>query len=421
MDTEIIKEMLPYISFLGAFYTIMKYGAKTSRSVIDKWKVQEIDLGDIFDEITRGSLNTNTYISTEGFLLKYGQIFKPYSYLNSVWSPTTDKDVKEINNKNPLHQCKKEDLLFERERLWLPTQVIPHLSNIGCAFIYDSRFNGFTCNKDLSKSNNNNLLVEDNKYAKPILVLYDLKKHSQYINKKVSIKGKIIEVPSDISSLLNILPDNDIWEICSNFYRPKNESDNMICLSLLEDSSKIDFVDNYELYQNFDKLSIPLFVETKLDKLKNLNDETTKQLINSILPNTAAKINPLFENQILALHDEGEDAISFPSTNKIHVTYKNPGIVGFYTTTSLVDTEKYSSDLDDLSRYINNFAIDYKNLSKKHFGKSDKLNVTFLFDYNKKDLFRSRNSNISFYDEGQFNNGKSEVSNIIQWLEKNGK
>jgi len=422
MALELIKEYLPYITSLGFFYNILKFGPGVARSFVDKCKVREFDIGDIFDELTEGTLHANSYITTEGYLLKYGQVFKPYTHLNSGWNVSKEKDIiAQLNKKNPLHKGNKSDLVFERERLLMPTQVIPHLGEIGCAFIYDSRFSGFVSNKDLSKSSNTDLLIENNKYTKPILVLYDLKKHSQYINKKMSLKGKIIEMPQEIFSLLNIENDDDIREICSNFYRPKNENNNVICLSLLEENSKVNFGFNYNLDQNFDELSIPLFVETKLDKFRNLESEEASQLIYEMLPNTVHKLNPSFGEKAWLLHDEGEDASSFPSTNKINVMYKDPGTVGFYTTTSLVDSEKYSKDLDELSTYINNFSIDYKNLSKKHFGEKDKLDITFLFDYNKKELFKSRDSNISFSDDKQWSNQKTEVSDTLKWLGQKSK
>lgn len=427
MNWETVEKFGSCIAMLGTYLEAMKYCSKIPQVINNSFKYPEHDIGDIFNEIMQEDLHVGSNISTEGYLLKYGQVFKPYTHLNSVWSGTSDKDIQEINrvNKDPLHKCKKNDFVCERRRFYIPVQVIPPTRengcDIGCAFIYDSRFTGFTSSKDLLKASKKNLLIEENKYAKPILVIYDVKKHSQFINKKVHIKGKIVIVPSNILSLLNIIPDNDIWEICSNFYRPKNENENMICLSLLEDNSKINFVDNHNLNENFDELCIPLFVESTLDKFSKLNDDVASQLIYDILPNTVTKANPLYGSKAMSFHDEGEKAFSFPSTNEINVIYRNPGVVGFYTTTSLVDTEKYSRDLDELSRYINNFAIDYKNLSRKHFGEADKLDVTFLFDYNKKDLFKSRDSNICFSDEKQWSGHKNSVSDTIGWLGQNSK
>lgn len=174
-----------------------------------------------------------------------------------------------------MHQELREDeLLLKRRRLYVQTQVIPTFSNTGCAFMFDSRFSGFIINKDLTKPSTQDLLIDENQYAMPIVVLYDIKKHSQYINKKVHVKGTVIEVPGYIADSLNITYDNDISNICSNFYRPNNENINMICLSLLDDTSKIQFDSNLE--QNFEELSIPLFVEAKLDSLNIVDDKVVK-------------------------------------------------------------------------------------------------------------------------------------------------
>lgn len=412
MDLSELSTYLPYFNSIGTFLLIMKYFKSGVNFIKDNFTEHERDVNEIFDEVINEERNIGDYISTEGYLLKYGQVFKPYTNINSVWKPASELDINEIKTKNNIISNKnKKDFYFERNRTYLPIQSINPLSNIGCAFIYDFRFSGFTRNKDILLNESTELLIEDNKYSRPMLVLYDTTKHFKYLNKKVWLKGKLREVPKEIIESLNITYDDNIREICSNFYRPYNENINMICLSLLDERSKIIFADESSLYDNFEDLTLPIFIESQLNNFKNLEDKVAIEMINSIIPNSIGR-----ELQIhidpLTLRDEIDKAVSFPTTNEIQIIYRNPGAIGFYTTTSLIDNEKYTKSLSDLSKYINNFSIDYKNLTKKHFEKEDKLNMNFLFDYSKKNLFDSKYI--------QFNNKCEDikVNEILNWLNK---
>ena len=81
--------------------------------------------------------------------------------------------------------------MFGKRDFILPVQKLNNYSNIGCAFIYDTRFKGFSTD------------VND-KFSMPILVIYDINKHGKYLNKKVIIKGKIMEVPLDTVSYTHL-------------------------------------------------------------------------------------------------------------------------------------------------------------------------------------------------------------------------
>jgi len=407
-----LDKTLLYFKTIGTFLTIMKNAKSINGFVKDIFTEHVRDVNEIFDEVINEKRNIGDFISLEGYLLKYGQVFKPYTNINSVWKPASEKDVSLIQTKNNI-SANKMDFYFERNRTYLPAQYINPLNNIGCAFVYDSRFKGFARNKDLSLNKHAELVIEDNKYAKPMLVLYDTTKHLKYLNKKVCLKGKICKVPQEIAESLNITYDDNIREICSNFYRPYNENVNMICLSLLDDKSKISFADERSLYDNFEDLNIPIFLEAELTSFQNLEDKVAIEMIDHIIPNSVGRklqmnINPL------TLRDEIDKAVSFPTTDEIQIIYRNPGAIGFYTTASLIDNEKYAKSLYDLSRYINNFSVDYKNLTKKNFGKKEKLNINFLFDYDKKDLFNSK------YIQFRFDNKYKDIKTqeILDWLGK---
>ncbi len=411
-----IKEFLPYLKSIGTFLSIMKFIPKGINHIKEKMSVHEYDINEIFDEINKDKLSINDYISTEGYLLKYGQVFKPYTYTNSVWGPTTKEEIRDIENKNHITKDKsREDFYFTRQRMYLPIQTLNHFDNIGCAFLYDYKFSGFIMGKDLSKGVTSELSIEIDKYAKPILVLYDISKHSKFLNNKVNIKGKVVIIPNSIAASLNGIYDDNIRAICSNFYRPYNENINMICISLLDDKTNIHLARKSSLCDNFLKLEMPIFLEAKLSNFSNINNDSTIEMLNKIIPNTIDKKLKGAINNPYTLRDENDPVVSFPSFDENHFTYNSPDRVGFYTTTSLLDNEMYIKSLENLTRIVNNFSIDYKNLSKKNFGKEDKLSICFLYDYTKMNIFDPHNINFEFDKLTKFNSNDPTIDTLT-WL-----
>ena len=274
--------------------------------------------------------------------------------------------------------------MFHKKEVIIPTKKINPFNNVGCAFLYDEKFNGF-----YYKENRNSI------YAKPVLVLYDVNKHMQYLNRKVEIKGKLCLVPEEIAQSLNLTYNDTVRDICKNFYRPFNETNNLICISLLQEDSKIRYLSNPNIEDNGLDIVLPVFVEAKIDGV--LSDESPEKVIGSMLPNTYDKylgVNvdmPFFKT-------EKYDASSPASTDNINVLYRN-GNIGFYMNTSLTDRQRYEKDLEQYVRYVNNFAIDYKNFCQKEFGRKNRMEITFISDDTKRNLFAGKYTNSIFSDE----------------------
>ncbi|MFR2526058.1 MAG: hypothetical protein ACLS9F_00010 [Clostridium paraputrificum] len=400
-----IVEYIPYIEAVGVFLNGMKYIKKYSLKIIDNYCSYSRDINEVFNEVEQGNRNIGDYVTIEGYLLKYGQVFNPYTYVNGVWGPTSPEEVEEFNliHKGTEHELRNGEILFGKRDFILPVQKLNNYSNIGCAFIYDTRFKGFSTD------------VND-KFSMPILVIYDINKHGKYLNKKVIIKGKIMEVPLDICKDLNGIYDDNIRKICSNFYRPYNEDINMICISLIGEKVKIDYSNNYMLTDNFDNFDIPLFIEGDLKKFYDMDNKRVVETINHIMPNTYDKYLKTGINFPLSLHGEGDKGITIPTTDDIQVTYKDKGKIGFYTKTSLIERDKYGKNLDEFLRYIQNFSIDYRNFCAKEFKEKDSLDISFMFDSTKRNLFKSKAIKSKFDNFEDINKKHEE---IVKWYNPN--
>lgn len=391
MNFDWISEYAPYISTLGTFLGIVKAAPVQFNKFLNKWRDFEEDndlnINEIYGRLEESAIHIGSNIYTSGYLLQHGQVFMPYTYTDSMFSPSSEDDVKDFNEKHKgtIHELHKGEILFKRKEFIIPTKKLNPLNNVGCAFLYDGRFRGF-----YSKENK-----ENNMYAKPILVLYDINRHTKYVNNKVEIKGKLCVVPHEISKNLDLTYSDTTRDICDNFYRPFNESNNLICISLLPEDSKIEYLNHPSLEENLSDIEIPIFMEAKIEGL--LENDKPERIIEGFLPNTYGKYLGIKE-YVPAFRSESYDPITFPSTNNINVAYRN-GNIGFYMNTSLIDKRKYQEDLKQYVRYVNNFAIDYKNFCKKELGRKKRMEISFISDDTKRNLFNGKYSACMFDDE----------------------
>ena len=387
-----IKEYAPILSTAKTFFEILKYAPevvkKMQSSMRDFKEDNDLNINEVYQKLENGSINMASNIYTSGYLLQYGQIFEPYTYTKGLFSPASQKDVEDFNEKHKgtMHELRKGEILFQKKDFIMPTKKLNPYNNVGCAFLYDEKFNGFYSKENKGK----------NIYAKPMLVLYDVNQHTKYLNHKIELKGKLCIVPKEISKRLDLTYNDTLRSICQNFYRPFNESNNLICISLLPEDAKIRCQKNSDIREYVSNIELPIFMEAKIDQV--MQKEIPEKVIESFLPNTYRKYFGI-EIPTPAMRIEGDKAITFPSTSNINVAYRN-GNIGFYMNTSLTDRERYTSDLEQYVRYVNNFAIDYKNFCKKEIGNAGKMEITFISDDTKRDLFLGKYSACMFKGDG---------------------
>lgn len=390
MKIDWIGEYAPYISSLGTFYKIGSIGHNIISRAKKEWQDykedNDLNISEVYEKIEEGGMHIGSNIYTGGYLLPYGQVFMPYTYTNGLFSPASQEEVDDFNKKHKgtVHELPKGEIIFRKKEFIIPTKKLNPHNNIGCAFLYDEKFDGF--------------YSEEKKklYAKPMLVLYDTSRHTQYLNHKIEIKGKLCIVPTEIAKNLELTYNDTMRDICKNFYRPFSESNNLICISLLHEKSKVKCKNGSDIRECMSDIELPIFMEAKIDQI--MRKEIPEKIIESFLPNTYGKYLGI-GGYMPALQTEGNKAITFPSTNNINVAYRN-GNIGFYMNTSLTDQEKYARDLEQYVRYINNFAIDYKNFCKKELGKAGKMEITFISDDTKRNLFAGKYSACVFEEEG---------------------
>lgn len=381
------KNIAPYIGFFASFFAIKDIAIHQAKNVINFFKDNETDVFNFYDSIYKGEFNLGETVSVAGFLLNYGQICKPYSYINSVWRPSYSKSMVEHNFKHrgTEHELKSNEILFERNPIIVPAQRIPQINNISYGFLYDERFTGFIrSNFPENIKNTGEMLVKD-KYCNPILVVYDKSDYPNIVNNYIYIKkARIIKGQEQVSEYIKQLVDLDESVGLSNIYRPMKLDNDIVCISLLEDNTKVKIVES-AINKLGDDFKIPLFAEGTYNLLYDMPLETVTSIISQVAPNDMK-----YYGQLPSLRDETDNAVSFLSVNKTNITYREPGTIGFYSEVNYFNEEKFIEDFMDYNRLINNFSIDFKNFSHKNYGIKEKFNLTFIYDYSYKNMFKSK-------------------------------
>lgn len=367
------------LDMFKTYYEGYGFCKKILKSIKNHITIRYYDIEEIYTNVKDGNLNIGDVIETNGILLEYAQIFSPYTHVSTMFGKCEKVGEKEITKNGKSYIEGKMKLVTSAFQP--PVQKIPSYDDLGYAFLYDSRFRGF---EHVFDSENN---ITVNEYSKPILVIYDRNKYNKQLNKEALIRGRIIELPLSYVSNLGV-QDETIREICGNFIDLYNENKNFICLSIIDGETSVKYASDVDFLP---EISVPLYIECELEKFSSLyNGDNSKasDFISNIIPFLPQKIDSHFPAKVITTPKN--IGTPFVSTEDIFTVFREPNVLGFYTTAKVFQLDEYKEKLKIYSNTVNNFAIDYKNFSRKNFGVKDKLCLNFLFDYSKQFLFDSR-------------------------------
>lgn len=72
-----------YLSAYNSYKQIMNDERNIFQKISDSFtKREHYDINEVFDEVENENIRIGELINLEGFLLKYGQGFKPYTHVN---------------------------------------------------------------------------------------------------------------------------------------------------------------------------------------------------------------------------------------------------------------------------------------------------------------------------------------------------
>lgn len=403
-ETFLIKlaaSVNPYLTAYATYKQSMDICRKITNGIKSIGKRKCYDLNEIMKEYSIGQISHGDLIEVEGYLLRYGQIFKPYTHIYGMFGECkkgkSEKTL--INGKIMTYNS----MNFETKLFYPPVQKIPNFDSYGCAFLYPESFKGFTYEANTNKATSKEKPIIINDSTKPMFIIYDHIKYEKFINKKVVLKAKVIKLPFDLARELNGVFDSSIKDICSNYIDLHSEDNNFLCLLLAgEDTSAYIENNNIEI-----PIKAPLYLEANLNGFDKVSESKRANFVQSLLRNVPQRIDANFP--ITVANTDNNIGKAFISTDDINIVYRDPSVIGFYTTTELFNPEYYKGKLETLSKVYNNFSIDYRNKMNKNFGQKDEVSMNFIFDYEKIPLFDERGilypseiNNVMNYDNTKY-------------------
>ncbi len=390
------------LAVINSYKLITEYGTKMIDNVRHMHKRSFYDINEIFPDLIRGNISLNQNIECTGFLSRYSQTFLPMSYINSAPGPANEV----VKHRTIMrgHIQERRELTFEWSSIQPPVSVIPAVSNAQLCFLYPENFQTFLhpVSTDEDKPERKNKILVP-KEGKPFPVLLDKLQHQQFINKYVSIRGRLICLPNDLTKTLEQLYSMEsILEYNTSFFNPYFEGGSFICLSLIgnEPSSTIE-----KLREEQPNAQAQIFTEMHLEGLEKVADSEIEQIVTNSIPNLASL-------GIKKMGVEGNDVVSYVTNGDISVTYKAPSIIGFYSKINLFDLNNYSENILKVQKYMKSLNRNLQNNSLEATGIRPKVKTDFVFDPTKAKFFDPRGVlNVDFTNmESTFN-----TEDVINW------
>lgn len=404
------KTLLPYLKLYAGYHGILTAINPILKTIKKNIITKSLDVSEIMSSLNEGAIEYGSLLKLNGYMMEYSQLYKPYTHVNGRLKEFDNRESKMSFENGKL--VRRESGVFTYDLIQPPIQKIPRLDGVGVAFLYDTRFKGYNHeqNKDQETASKEPLIID--KYSRPIMLLYDPSESQKCLNKEVEVVASVIKMPEVLSAQISSVFDENIKQICSNYINVYSNNFDFICLSTLEEGTKIrSFIEDKKITD----LDTPLYLECEMPSIVNMSGQNeVNDFLFPILPNLPKEKNQNNPFMISSFNNVGDDGVAYTSTNNITVVFREPNIIGFYSTTKLFNPEIYEYDLRYFSTFVNNFSIDYRNRVKKVFSVKEQLELNFIYDYSKQRLFNKNGVLNSNTANNVFSH--SVPNSISKWL-----
>lgn len=405
------KTLLPYLNTYAGYFGMFTAIKPIIKSIKKNISTKYVDVSKIMSCLKEGSIEYGSLIKLNGYMMEYSQLYKPYSHVNGRFKEfVREEDTMKFENGKLVHQ---QSGRYTFDVVQPPIQKIPQANGIAVAFLYDTRFEGYKHEQNQDKETNRKEPLIINNYSKPIMLLYDPLKSQKCLNKEVEIVARVVKMPESLSAQISSIFDENIKQICSNYIDVYSNNFDFICLSTLEDETQIKC---FSKDKKIIDLVTPLYLECEMPSVAHLSGQKqVNDFLIPILPNLPKEKNTNNSFMVSAFNTAGDVGVGYASTNNISIVFREPNIIGFYTTTKLFNAEIYENDLESFSTFVSNFTIDYRNRTQKVFSVKESLELNFIYDYSKQKLF-NKNGVLNSNTASQVIRNQNISSHLSDWL-----
>lgn len=384
MTADIAALIKAGLELKSVFYDLIKAGATLARR-FHEVKREFASPRELADAFFKGDINYGDVVKCRAFISRYGQTYKPVTYMPTIAGPATER----ITGHKIVHGKLQTEVQLETkfQAYQLPVEILPPVeldgrSKANCCYMYDPGFFGFNFHSDPGKER---LLKEKGKVAdtlmlpmeaRPIPIVMPVNKFHKFTEMEVIVKGVIQQMPTSLGSRLIELYDASGRELFSLCSRPDIPDRSLLCLSLMDEHADITKIEpNAER-----RVDGSMFMEMHLSYKSPA--KLSEGDITMYLPNS--------------LGIKGMGYASYPG----HTTYLTRGnirVVGLggqafsiFTDVCLNDVADYKKKFEGLRNYYSVLCHNITQTAKKK-GVDIEICPDFVFDYSKRQLFNSGN------------------------------
>jgi hypothetical protein len=362
---------------------------------------------ELADAFFKGEINYGDVVKCRAFISKYGQTYKPVSYLPKISGPAREMKAQMKIVGNRVHG--EATLEMQMIPFQLPVEVLPSVELDGgekarCSFLYDPGFFGFKFHGDINKDKlmGQNGTIADilmlPNEAKPIPIIMPGDKFQQYSEEEVMVKGVVQQMPVSLSGRLIGLYDASGKELFSLCMRPEVGERPFLCLSAIGDHGDVKKMDAAPR-----RVDANLFMEMHLS-YKSLSTLSAGEIV-SVLPNTFPLKGMGFQSY--------PGKTSYFTKGEVRAVGLDGKVFSVFSDVCLNDPADYKLKLEGLRNYYSVFCHNISKVAKKKGVQID-ICPDFVFDYSKRQLFNTE----TILNSSEVNSiavGPS-VKQTIRWL-----
>lgn len=369
---NLASELFNGIGVFKSLYGLGKIGWTKARNRISTpFRVEKVS-----DDIFSSAISYGAVVTVRGVLTRYGQTYRPLSYVPTIPAKSSDKAVGfsiDPETKLLLHnrQTTANFRLFQFPVQTLPPFLDEERGRYILAFLYPESFRGFLLGEDSNKmpeSKWDRLLIDSSHQPIPILITEEMLENTS--ESIVTLTGVVSLLPEPVVDSISRRMSRTQEEFYYAFLRP-NATRIGFCIDCRDKP-------NADINQGRKLSSLPaaLYVEGHFE---GVVDDRYKTEFKESIP------KGLFWN--FAFADHPGKNLFLTEDEHVSVVGSEPSIYGFYAETDLADERCMRATIGHLQEFYSTFRKAAANMVRRTSSVEVRFKPDFVFDYRRQRYF----------------------------------
>lgn len=368
---NVASELFSGMSIFKSLHGLGKIGLTKARNRISTpLRVEKLS-----DDLFSSAISYGAVVTVKGVLTRYGQTYRPLSYVPTIPAKSDDKVVGVLRDPRTRQLVQKCETTARFRLFQFPVQTLPPFEDESgrycLAFLYPEGFNSFLLPEDPKKkqvSKSDTLLIASSHQPIPVLLPEEMLENVAESN--VTVTGVVSLLPEPVVDSISTYMCQTREELNYAFLRPHSTRIGF-CLDC-RDRLNSDFRQDSKL----SSLPGALYVEGHFE---GVVDDRYKAEFKASIP----KGLPL--NFCYSDHP-GKD-LFLTADEHVSVVGSEPSIYGFYAETDLVDQRRMHNSIKHLNEFYTEFRKSAANKVRRECSAEVRFKPDFVFDYRRQRYF----------------------------------